>query len=353
MELDKFGWNAAWADAFAAQAVEGQVPARVMRVDRGRVLLAAEAGEWTGEPSGALWQEGAGLPVVGDWVAVELPETGEIARIEAILPRRSAFSRKVPGERTAEQVLVANVDTVFLVSGLDRDYNPRRIERYLAAGYASGAAPVIVLNKADQLPDPDAVRMEVEAVAPGVPVVLLSALHGDIEELEHHLKPAKTYALLGSSGVGKSTLLNRLCGDERMATGAVREDDSRGRHTTTRRELVVLPGGALLIDTPGLRELQLWAGEGDVEAVFPDIEIFAAHCRYRDCTHDGEPGCAVAEAVDAGSLAEARIASFRKLQREQAYLERRQDPVEAANSKHRWKQIHKEVRRMQKERGRE
>jgi ribosome biogenesis GTPase len=249
--------------------------------------------------------------------------------IHAVLPRKSKFSRKVAGQRTDEQVVAANVDTLFLVSGLDGDFNPRRIERYLTAAWDSGARPVVVLNKLDRCDNPDACLLEVEAVAMGVPVHRVSALKGtNVEELTAYLGPGQTVGLLGSSGVGKSTLVNHLLGEERMATGEVRASDSRGRHVTSHRQLIVLPGGAgILVDTPGLRELQLWGTADGLAAAFSDVEALARSCRFRDCGHGAEPGCAVRDAVSEGRLAAERVEHFARLGRELRHLAGRQDAL--------------------------
>jgi ribosome biogenesis GTPase len=346
MSLHSIGWNEILENTFAADRAAELVPARVVREDRDRYHLHGEDGDVPGELSGKLRHEAATraeLPAVGDWVAVR-PGAG-LAVIVRVLPRASAFVRKVAGETTEEQVVAANVDTVFLVGGLDGDLNVRRFERYLAAAWESGAVPVIVLNKADLAEDLEASVAEVEAVAVGVPVVAVSAAEGrGLDALAPWLAPARTVALLGSSGVGKSTLVNALLGEARQATGAVRDDDSRGRHTTTHRELVPLPGGAVLLDTPGMRELQLWAGEESLESAFPDVKALAAACRFRDCAHEGEPGCAVLGAVAAGALDAARLESWRKLQRELHWLATRQDARARAAEQAKWKQITKSMK---------
>jgi ribosome biogenesis GTPase len=265
--------------------------------------------------------------------------------IVAVLPRSSVFVRKVAGETTVEQIVAANVDTLFLVSGLDGDFNPRRIERYLTAAWESGAEPVVVLNKADVASDLESSIEEVRNVAIGVPIAAVSALErAGLEALEPWLAPGRTVALIGSSGTGKSTLINALLGEERQATGAVREDDSRGRHTTTHRELVPLPGGALLLDTPGMRELQLWGDPSSVDGAFADVAAVAERCRFRDCTHGNEPGCAVLEEVTTGALSMERLESWRKLQRELRWLAGRNDARLRAEEQARWKAISKSMK---------
>jgi ribosome biogenesis GTPase len=347
MSLLSLGWNARTESLFVPHRGRGLEPARVAREDRDRYAVLDESGARSAELAGRLRHDArtrAELPAVGDWVALR-PGAASSAVIEAVLPRASSFVRKVAGDTTEEQVVAANVDTVFLVSGLDGDFNPRRIERYLAAAWESGAEPVVVLNKADLAADLDARIAEAEAAAPGAAVVPLSALAGDgLGALAAWLAPGRTVALIGSSGVGKSTLVNALLGTERQATAAVREDDSRGRHTTTHRELVPLPGGALLLDTPGMRELQLWGDEESLDGAFPDIAGLAASCRFRDCRHEAEPGCAVLGAVDSGRLDGGRLVSWRKLQRELARLAARTNARARAAEQARWKAIHKSMR---------
>lgn len=320
MDLIALGWNEFFAAHFGGHAADGLTPARVVLEHKHAYTLLGEAGEFTGELRGRLLKSGArsGLPAVGDWVALERPDGAERALIHAVLPRRTQFSRRAAGERSEEQIVAANIDTVFLVNGLDADFNPRRIERYLALTRASGAAPVVLLNKADLCAESEQRAEEIRRLGPGVPVLLLSAQTGwGFEALGAFLAPGATVALLGSSGAGKSTIANRLLGCARQAVATVREHDQRGRHTTTRRELMILPGGTLLIDTPGMRELQLWdtAQEG-LPGVFPEIMELAAACRFRDCRHEAEPGCAVRLAIERGELRPERFASFVKLRGE-------------------------------------
>lgn len=329
MNLTDYGWNEDLSAQFEDYAEHGFFPARVIRQSRDRSTLVTPFGELPGIVSGKFRHEAAGtadFPVIGDWVAVERAGD-DLALIQAVLPRRSAFARKAAGQAVESQVAAANVDTVFLVSGLDGDFNLRRIERYLTTAWASGAEPVVVLNKSDLRPDIGDIIAEVKTIAPGVPVVAVSALsEGGWAGLEPFLPPRKTVALLGSSGVGKSTLINRLLGEERLATAAMSDSDAgRGRHTTTARELVRLPGGALLIDTPGMRELQLWSDAEDLERTFEDIDRLAARCRFPDCRHEREPGCAVRSAVQDGSLDRRRLDSFHKLRRELKFMELKKD----------------------------
>jgi ribosome biogenesis GTPase len=316
--LEALGWSTSFAEAFAPYEPEGLIPGRVAVQERGSVVLFTAGGTIQG-----LVGRGA-APVAGDWVAAEFVDGEDKARIRAVLPRRSRFARKEPW-LTEEQVVAANIDTVFLVSDCGRDFKPRRLERYLTAAWDSGADPVIVLTKSDLAADVTQATAEAEAVAFGVPVHAVSSITGEgLGQLDPYLAPGLTIALLGSSGVGKSTLVNRLLGEDRLATGDVRRD-GRGRHTTTNRQLVPLPGGALLLDTPGMRELQLWADEGALGESFGDVVELAGACRFSDCGHDSEPGCAVRAALHDGSLQRARWESYRKLQRELRALAVKQD----------------------------
>lgn len=348
MPLRRLGWDHRIEDTFSPFRSQGLVPARVAREDRDRYLLLDADGERAARLAGRLRHEAqsrAQLPAVGDWVAVRAGPAAT-AVIVAVLARSSAFLRKVAGETTDEQVVAANVDTVFLVAGLDHDFNLRRIERYLAAAWESGASPVVVLNKSDLAVALDLRVAEAESVAPGVPVVAVSALAGHgLDALGPWLEPGRTVALLGSSGVGKSTIVNALLGAQRQETRAVRADDSRGRHTTACRELVALPGGALLLDTPGMRELQLWGGDDGVHDAFPDVAALAQACRFRDCAHGGEPGCAVRAAVESGRLDASRLESWHKLRRELRWLATRQDARARAAEEARWKAISRSIKR--------
>lgn len=345
--LASLGWDTQLESAFETYSAQGLIPARVVRQDLNRYLIAFAEGDAPAVITGRFRHEASAasaLPAVGDWVALRREPDG-LSRIALVLPRRSAFTRKAPGETTEEQVLAANVDIAFLVSGLDRDFNPRRIERYLTATWESGATPVVVLNKTDLAPDLNAQKAEVESIAMGVPVIAISALADtQLDALAPWLLPGSTVVLLGSSGVGKSTLANALLGFARQETQATREVDSKGKHTTTNRELVVLPSGALLIDTPGMRELQLWGDESGLSGAFPEITALAEGCRFRDCKHEKEPQCAVRLAIDAGTLDESRFDAWRKLERELAYLERRRDVRAMSEETARWKRIIKASR---------
>jgi ribosome biogenesis GTPase len=344
-DLRGFGWDDGWQEAFAEHEAAGRVPGRVCLEQRGSWRVLTEDGERPASLAGRVRHEAVGrpdLPVVGDWVALTVASDDEAARIEAVLPRRSAFVRRLAGGTAEAQVLAANLDVVFLVSGLDGDYNPRRIERAVTLAWESGARPVVVLNKADLCVDTEARVAEVTALAPGVPVHATRGLEGGgLEVFTAELRRGVAGALLGSSGVGKSTIINRLLGREALATAPVREHDARGRHTTTHRQLFVLPSGGLLVDTPGLREFGLWGEGTGLGATFADIDALAPGCRYRDCRHADEPGCAVRQAVADGRLDAERLASYHKLAKELAFLNRQVDQRAALEEKRRWKSIHK------------
>lgn len=317
--LVRFGWSPERETEFEPYRDGGLVPGRVAVEHRSEYVLYTAEGETRASLSGQLRHAGE-KAVVGDWAAIREPGT-----IAAVLPRKTSFSRKEPWAATVEQVLAANVDTVFAVTAFGRDLNPRRTERYLAAAWDSGAQPVVVVTKLDLAEDAAGGIAALEAVALGVPLHALSSVTGaGLDELEAYFGRNETVALLGSSGVGKSTLVNRLAGRGQLATQDVRSD-GRGRHTTTHRELVPLPGGGLVLDTPGLRELQLWETTEGLDQAFEDVAAIAARCRFNDCAHDGEPGCAVREAVVSGTLAVSRLESYRKLEREQQRLARRLD----------------------------
>ena len=323
MNLQDLGWDAFFADAFRPYEGDNLIPARVAARHHGPCELLTELGRLGGVPAGKLGDDE--LPAVGDWVVARPLDGERKAVIEAVLPRRSGFTRNEAGLRTVVQIVAANIDTVFLVTAFGGDLNPRRLERYLTSAWDSGSSPVVVANKVDLADDPVFELAEVEAVALGVPVIAVSAETGvGMDELEPHLASGRTVALLGSSGVGKSTLVNRLAGRELLVTQEI-SSNGRGRHTTTHRELVPLPSGAMLIDTPGMRELQLWADEEVLDSTFNEIAEFAGECRFGDCSHEHEPGCAVKAAIADGTLPAERFASYRKLQRELRALEIRKD----------------------------
>jgi ribosome biogenesis GTPase len=343
--LERLGWNDEIARAFEDHTESGLTPGRVTVQHRGAWQVVTEQAEQLVELTGRLHHEaGPGdLPVVGDWVAVR------DGLIDAVLPRESKFSRKTPWTEVAEQVLVANVDVAFLVMGLDeRDFNVRRLERYLTTAWEGGATPVIVLNKVDLTDDLDGRIAKTETVAFGVPIHAVSARTGDgVEDLRRHLAGGRTAVLLGSSGVGKSSIINHLLGDERFKTADVRSD-GRGRHTTSHRELVPVPGGGVIIDTPGLRELQLWETDEGLDQAFVDVADLIASCRFSDCEHRTEPGCAVKAALADGSLSRERWESYQKLQRELARLERKLDPKLRSDQRKKWAALTKSHRNRRK-----
>jgi ribosome biogenesis GTPase len=342
--LDAWGWDELWAATFTASAPDGLVPARVIAQHRGRWLLAGESGEFPGIVTGKFRHEAmtGELPAVGDWVGcVPIPHDpttaggkavrggkaaragdttfgGDAAQIDVVLPRRTALTRRAAGSRVTLQVVAANVDTLFVATSLNGELNPRRLERYVAMGHESGAETVVLLTKSDLSDDGDAVVAGLAAEL-RVAVVAVSGRTGDgMEAVAEWLLPGVTVALVGSSGVGKSTLLNRLAGEQLMATTEIREDDARGRHTTTHRELFLLPSRALLLDTPGMRELGLWDADEAVDETFADLMALASRCRFADCSHRLEPGCALQAEVKAGRLDDARVRSYRRLSHEVA-----------------------------------
>jgi ribosome biogenesis GTPase len=332
MNFEAMGWA-----HYAPETKPDPACGRVALVHREHCIVWTPNGEVTATISGHLRHLDQDLPCVGDWVILR-----EGTVISQVLPRRTQLSRKDPGKRLREQVLAANMDLLFIVSGLDRDYNPRRLERYLVLAHESGARPVILLNKADLRGDvADVVRLT-ERHAPGVPVFALSALERrGLEAIAQNAEPGQTAALIGSSGAGKSTIVNALLGETRQRTTDVREADSKGRHTTTHRELIRMPGNWLLMDLPGLRELQLWADPERIDTAFADIAELAERCRFRDCSHHEEPGCAVRDA----GLDPDRLQSYRKLQRELNYLELQTDIHRQRETRKKWNAIEKDIRR--------
>jgi ribosome biogenesis GTPase len=345
--LAELGWTDREATLFATLAESGLIPGRVSRVDRSLPLVITERGALRAEPATHLLKtRGTGSrAVVGDWVALAVPEGHDQAIIEAILPRSSAFARKDPGEQTDEQVLIANASIVFVVQSLSgKGINVRRLERELVLAWESGATPVVVLSKADIAEDIEYQHKLAQDVAHGVDVIVESAITGDgLEDVRAHVGPGVTAALLGGSGVGKSTLVNRLVGGEVQATGEVRARDDKGRHTTVAREIVIVPGGGVIIDTPGMRGLALWDAEDGIASAFPDIDALADACRFADCAHETEPGCAVVSAVEGGELPQRRLDSYRALRSELVELSRRQDQKSWAEKERANKSIRKGV----------
>ncbi|MDM5154560.1 ribosome small subunit-dependent GTPase A [Bacillus sp. DX1.1] len=343
--LESFGWDSFFEDQSLKQYEVG----RILLEHKHMYRVMCEDGECVAELSGKFRHETlvkGDYPAVGDWVHIKKIQDENKAIIHSVFPRRSSFSRQAAGEKTAEQIIAANVDYLFLVNALNADFNVRRIERYLLLAYESGAAPVVVLTKSDLCEDVEQKILETEAVAIGVPIFAVDSVQQEgIHSLQQFVASGKTIALVGSSGAGKSTLLNALIGSEVAKTGGIREGDSKGRHTTTHRELFQLPNGGLVVDTPGMRELQLWEGSGAIHATFSDIEEVAKECRFRDCEHENEPGCAVRSAIDNGVLAANRLLNYKKLQREISYAMRKQDPVLARAERDKWKKMTKQHRK--------
>lgn len=361
MQLEDLGWGPTWAQKLEALTDEQLEPARVIREDRGRYLLASPRGEHGGHVTGRFRHQvtaASDYPTTGDWVAIggagaarASDDSGANAAnsatgangahgaptpagtdlpIHAVLPRESLFLRKavMAGGRTEEQTVAANIDTVFLVSGLDTEFNLRRIERYLAIAHDSGAMPVILLNKLDLDPAAGEKLRSVQRVARTVPVHAVSAESGEgLDLVRTYLEPRRTYAFLGSSGVGKSTIINAFLGTGRQAVSAISDANRKGRHTTTVRELIVLPEGGIVLDTPGMKVIGAWSDEGGVAQTFAEVEELAARCRFRNCQHGSEPGCAVREAIEAGELDRARLRNFRRLSREAAAIEKRKKEI--------------------------
>ena len=365
--LAALGWTPRLDAAFTALGRTYLIPARVAAVHRGRIELlsalprrrsspaggfAPSLGALAGAPSGRMAHAAAtaaDLPAVGDWVAAD-PESGVV---HELLPRRGGIARAAGGDRAEPQVLAANVDLALVVGSLNRDLNVRRLERFLTLATDAETEPLVVLSKADLSADPAGQALDVRAALGGsVPVLAISVVDGTgLAALEAWLEPGRTAVLLGSSGVGKTTLLNRLTG-ERRPTLPVRERDDRGRHATRHRELVPLAGGALVIDTPGLRLPRVWEQAAGLRSVFADVDELARRCRFRDCSHRGEPGCAVAEAIADGRLSADRLAGMEKLAREEAWIAMRRDERARSESKRAVKRIQRELRRTYRERGR-
>jgi ribosome biogenesis GTPase len=354
-DLSTLGWDETLAEQFERYRADGLIPGRVAVQHRGAYDALTELGELRCDVAGRLYEESsspADLPAVGDWVAIAPRAEEDAGTIQALLPRRTRFSRKTAWQAAEEQVLAANVDVVFIVTSLNEDLNLRRLERYLILARESGAQPAVLLTKSDLARGPEEARAAVEAVAADVPVHVLSSLSGEgLDAVRAYLRPGVTAALLGSSGVGKSTLVNTLAGTELLETQELR-GDGQGRHTTVRRELVQLPGGALVIDTPGMRELQLWVADEALEETFDDVTSLFEHCRFSDCSHESEPGCAVKAALADGTLAQERWDSYLKLEAELAHLERRLDKRAQAEERKRWRALSRFQREASRTKGR-
>jgi ribosome biogenesis GTPase len=367
--LQELGWSEFFSTQHAEAQTDSEVaPARVAEENREMYRLLSASGEFMAEVSGKFRHEiasRADFPAVGDWVLASTRSGEGRATIHRVLNRKSKFSRKIAGKKTEEQIVSANVDVVFLVSSLNSEFNLRRIERYVTLAWESGARPVIVLNKCDLCENAEELRREAEAASVEVRVILASAVRGDgiaeIRELmqgrsetagKSATQTVMTAALLGSSGVGKSSLINAILGTELLDTGAVREGDDKGRHTTTTRQLIVAAGGGVLIDTPGMRELQLWDAADGIGRAFGDIHELAARCKFRDCRHHNEPGCAVRAAVESETLDAERVESFHKLEREEKFLEAKQDAAVQAQRTKELRRLMKSVNRFYRGRGR-
>lgn len=347
--LEPWGWDARWAEAFAEDRARGLVPARVTAQQRGLLNVVAEAGPRTARVPGAMRHKAGGaadLPAVGDWLACEATPGEEAMTVRRILPRRTKLSRKAAGETLEEQVIAANLDAVVIMTAMNADFNLRRLERFLAVVRESGAEPVLALNKADSCPDQGRYLGEARLAAGDAAVLALSAKTGQgLELLADWIKPGRTLGFVGTSGVGKSTLINRLLGREALKTNETRAGDERGRHTTTHRELFLLRDGGVLLDTPGMREMAFWEAEQGFSESFDEIETLAASCRFKDCAHGSEPGCAVKAAIEAGDLPASRLESMNKLKREMEFQKRRVDPAAQAAEKKKWKAVHKSLKK--------
>ncbi len=347
MEMKKLGWNEEVAQLAIPYISNGLMIGRIASEYKNKYRIYTERGEFTGQISGKqryLARSSEDFPVVGDWVAISHHNHNE-AVIHGILPRKSKFSRKTAGKVTSEQIIAANIDIVFLVNALNQDFNLRRMERYLTLVWESGANPIIILSKADICTDLQEKLSQVESVAFGVPELVISAMmNTGLDQVKKHIPEDKTIALLGSSGAGKSTLVNALLGKEVQRVNEVREKDDKGKHTTTTRDLFLLPGGGIIIDTPGMRELQLWQADQGLSQTFEDVMYYAGQCRFRDCSHRNEPDCAVRNALNNGELDRKRYENYVKMQKELAYLSRKENKSELLSEKERIKKLHRTMR---------
>ena len=362
MDLEDLGWDPFFNTQFENHGTETLMePGRISQEHKGLYKIINGKGEYLAEISGKMRYTAASysdFPAVGDWVLAAVYQDENKAVIHSMLERKNSFSRKavLSGKKpdskgkTQEQVIAANIDIVFLVNGLDSDFSIRRIERYMTTAYDSGMSPVIILNKTDLVENPEDYINRVNSIAFGVPVIPVCGLNSSgMDDLKSYVRPGNTIVFLGSSGVGKSTIINRLLGTERQKVNSVRESDQKGRHTTTSRELMVLPDGGILIDTPGMRMFQPWKGEEDTARAFEDIEAVAQGCRYKDCEHESEPGCAVQEAIRQGELDSGRFKNYVRMKREARYLETRMEGSAQMAEKKRWKTISKMQKQFKKD----
>jgi ribosome biogenesis GTPase / thiamine phosphate phosphatase len=352
MQLSDWGWSSFFESYFEEYKNKGYCVMRIIRVNKGKYIACNDAAEFSCEVTGKFIFQADGkasFPTVGDWVVAIVNDHEQKAMIHAILPRKSAFVRKTAGQTSDEQIIAANIDTVFIVTGLDQNFNVRRIERYLSLAWESKAMPVVLLNKSDLCQEVEAIQRDVESIAIGVDVYVLSATQqSGMDFLKDYIKTGKTVAFIGSSGVGKSTIINAFLGSDRFEVNEVSELGSQGRHTTTFRELIMLPTGGMVIDTPGMRELQVWGDEAGLKQAFDDIDDLSKNCRFKDCVHETEPGCAVQEAIINGLLDSKRLASYCKLKKEFAYLSDRQTMKASAVEKAHWKTISKYGKKLKK-----
>ncbi len=348
MNLNDYGFNSFFEEHFRENALDGHIPGRVAIQNKTNYIVYSALGELSAEVSGKLMfdvEDKEDYPAVGDWVVMRPILDEQKAIIDKVLPRQTIFSRKEAGGRTERQILASNIDTVFLMTSLNHDFNLRRLERYMILSLESRAKPVIVLSKADVCEDIDTKIKETELIADGIPVHVLSSIsHRGVDELMQYFNGNKTIAVLGSSGVGKSTFINVLLGGDTLKTLEISSYKDKGHHATTRRELIPIPSGGLIIDTPGMRELQLWEGSEGIENVFDDIEALITRCKFSDCRHNDEPDCAVREAIESGELDEKRYESYIKMKKEIRYFENRKDWKANLEEKKKWKKIYKQVK---------
>ncbi len=352
MEINKWGWSPFFEVENEKLQSMGLVPGRIIKENRNIYEIITNSGKFTSKVSGSFLYKATSksdFPTIGDWVGVKIDNN--IAVIECLLKRKSAFSRKSAGDISEEQIIAANIDHIFLVFALDggRNYTPGAVERFLTRAWDSGANPIIILNKSDLCSNSHDFVIETELLAPGVPIILSSTINGDgLQEIKQYITSGETIGFTGFSGVGKSALINALSSSEIMKTGEVRTGDHKGKHTTTHKELILLPNGGILIDSPGLKELQLWGDESSLEDTFSDIAELALHCKFRDCTHSGEPGCAVTDAISMGNLNERRLHNYNNMKKELRYTEARSKMSANAVEREKWKPVAKIIKKITK-----